>query len=43
VFSDAFTVPKALSLYRHLADRAMTGFGIETFIAYLRQVFDQGI
>ncbi|KQX98475.1 nicotinate phosphoribosyltransferase [Massilia sp. Root133] len=84
VFSDALTVPKALSLYRHFADRVMTGFGIgtkltndtqydplnivmkltrcngqpvaklsdspgkgfstdETFIAYLRQVFDQHI
>lgn len=81
VFSDALTVPKALSLYRHFADRTMTGFGIgtkltndtgipalnivmklvrcngqavaklsdtpgksqckdETFIAYLRQVFN---
>jgi nicotinate phosphoribosyltransferase len=84
VFSDALTVPKALSLYRHFADRVMLGFGIgtkltndtqyeplnivmklvrcngqpvaklsdspgkgmgsdETFIAYLRQVFDQHI
>jgi nicotinate phosphoribosyltransferase len=84
VFSDALTVPKALNLYRHFADRVMTGFGIgtqltndtgnealnivmkltrcngqavaklsdspgkgfstdETFIAYLRQVFDQHI
>jgi nicotinate phosphoribosyltransferase len=84
VFSDALTVPKALSLYRHFADRVQTGFGIgtkltndtqydplnivmkltrcngqpvaklsdspgkgfstdETFIAYLRQVFDQRI
>jgi nicotinate phosphoribosyltransferase len=84
VFSDALTVPKALSLYRHFADRVMTGFGIgtkltndtqyeplnivmklthcngqpvaklsdspgkgfstdQTFIAYLRQVFDQRI
>jgi nicotinate phosphoribosyltransferase len=81
VFSDALTVPKALSLYRHFADRVQTGFGIgtkltndtgipalnivmkmvrcngqavaklsdtpgksqctdETFIAYLRQVFN---
>ncbi|MEH6434824.1 nicotinate phosphoribosyltransferase [Massilia sp. DD77] len=30
VFSDALTVPKALSLYRHFADRVMTGFGIGT-------------
>jgi len=84
VFSDALTIPKALELYRHFADRVMTGFGIgtkltndtqfaplnivmkltrcngqpvaklsdspgkgfstdETFIAYLRQVFDQHI
>jgi len=84
VFSDALTVPKALDLYRHFADRVQTGFGIgtkltndtqfdpinivmkltrcngqavaklsdspgkgfstdETFIAYLRQVFDQRI
>jgi len=84
VFSDALTVPKALSLYRHFADRVQLGFGIgtkltndtqydplnivmklvrcngqpvaklsdspgkgmgtdETFIAYLRQVFDQHI
>jgi nicotinate phosphoribosyltransferase len=84
VFSDALTVPKALNLYRHFADRVMLGFGIgtkltndtqyeplnivmklvrcngqpvaklsdspgkgmgadETFIAYLRQVFDQHI
>ncbi len=84
VFSDALTVPKALNLYRHFADRVQTGFGIgtkltndtqfdpinivmklvrcngqavaklsdspgkgfstdETFIAYLRQVFDQRI
>ncbi|HAK90609.1 MULTISPECIES: nicotinate phosphoribosyltransferase [Massilia] len=82
VFSDALTVPKALELYRHFADRVMTGFGIgtkltndtphkplnivmklvrcngqpvaklsdtkgksqstdETFIAYLRQVFNK--
>jgi nicotinate phosphoribosyltransferase len=81
VFSDALTIPKALSLYRHFADRILTGFGIgtqltndtpyqplnivmklvrcngqpvaklsdspgksmstdETFIAYLRQVFN---
>ncbi len=81
VFSDALTVPKALALYRHFADRTMLGFGIgtrltndtpypalnivmklthcngqpvaklsdtpgksmctdETFLAYLRQVFD---
>jgi nicotinate phosphoribosyltransferase len=84
VFSDALTLPKALSLYRHFADRALTGFGIgtnltndtpfkalnivmklvrcngqpvaklsdtpgksqctdETFIAYLRQVFDHPV
>ena len=84
VFSDALTVPKALNLYRHFADRVQLGFGIgtkltndtqyeplnivmkltrcngqpvaklsdspgkgmgtdETFIAYLRQVFDQHI
>jgi nicotinate phosphoribosyltransferase len=84
VFSDALTIPKALDLYRHFADRVLTGFGIgtkltndtqfaplnivmkltrcngqpvaklsdspgkgfstdETFIAYLRQVFDQHI
>ncbi|WP_020655736.1 nicotinate phosphoribosyltransferase [Massilia niastensis] len=30
VFSDALTVHKALSLYRHFADRVMTGFGIGT-------------
>lgn len=82
VFSDALTVPRALELYRHFADRVMTGFGIgtkltndtphkplnivmklvrcngqpvaklsdtrgksqstdETFIAYLRQVFNK--
>jgi len=82
VFSDSLTVPKALDLYRHFADRVMTGFGIgtkltndtphkalnivmklvrcngqpvaklsdtrgkslsndETFIAYLRQVFNK--
>jgi nicotinate phosphoribosyltransferase len=82
VFSDALTLPKALALYRHFADRTLTGFGIGTkltndtpfaplnivmklvrcngqpvaklsdtpgkaqctdvtFIAYLRQVFDQ--
>ena len=82
VFSDSLTVPKALELYRHFADRVMTGFGIgtkltndtphkplnivmklvrcngqpvaklsdtkgksqstdETFIAYLRQVFNK--
>jgi nicotinate phosphoribosyltransferase len=84
VFSDGLTVPKALGLYRHFADRVLLGFGIgtklsndtqfeplnivmklvrcngqpvaklsdspgkgfstdETFIAYLRQVFDQRI
>jgi nicotinate phosphoribosyltransferase len=82
VFSDALTVPKALGLYRHFADRTTLGFGIgtkltndtpyqalnivmklthcngqpvaklsdtpgksmctdETFLAYLRQVFNQ--
>ena len=30
VFSDALTVPKALGLYRHFADRTMLGFGIGT-------------
>jgi len=30
VFSDALTVPKALALYRHFADRVMLGFGIGT-------------
>jgi nicotinate phosphoribosyltransferase len=30
VFSDALTVPKALALYRHFADRTMLGFGIGT-------------
>jgi nicotinate phosphoribosyltransferase len=30
VFSDALTIPKALSLYRHFAGRTMTGFGIGT-------------
>ena len=30
VFSDALTVPKALDLYRHFADRVMLGFGIGT-------------
>jgi nicotinate phosphoribosyltransferase len=30
VFSDALTVPKALALYRHFADRVQTGFGIGT-------------
>ena len=30
VFSDALTVPKALMLYRHFADRSMLGFGIGT-------------
>jgi len=30
VFSDALTVPKALSLYRHFADRTQLGFGIGT-------------
>lgn len=30
VFSDGLTVPKALALYRHFADRTMLGFGIGT-------------
>jgi nicotinate phosphoribosyltransferase len=30
VFSDALTLPKALSLYRHFAGRSLTGFGIGT-------------
>jgi nicotinate phosphoribosyltransferase len=30
VFSDALDLPKALALYRHFADRIMTGFGIGT-------------
>ena len=30
VFSDGLTVDKALSLYRHFADRTMLGFGIGT-------------
>jgi nicotinate phosphoribosyltransferase len=30
VFSDALTLPKALALYRHFADRTLTGFGIGT-------------
>lgn len=30
VFSDALTVPKALALYRHFADRTTCGFGIGT-------------
>jgi nicotinate phosphoribosyltransferase len=30
VFSDSLTIPKALALYRHFADRVMTGFGIGT-------------
>jgi nicotinate phosphoribosyltransferase len=29
-FSDSLTIPKALALYRHFADRVMTGFGIGT-------------
>jgi nicotinate phosphoribosyltransferase len=32
VFSDALTVPKALALYRHFADRVNTGFGIGTML-----------
>jgi nicotinate phosphoribosyltransferase len=30
VFSDSLDVPTALSLYRHFADRTLTGFGIGT-------------
>jgi nicotinate phosphoribosyltransferase len=30
VFSDSLNLPKAFSLYRHFADRTMTGFGIGT-------------
>ncbi|NRF72041.1 nicotinate phosphoribosyltransferase [Aquincola sp. S2] len=30
VFSDGLDVPRALALYRHFADRVMTGFGIGT-------------
>jgi nicotinate phosphoribosyltransferase len=30
VFSDALTMPKALALYRHFADRTQLGFGIGT-------------
>jgi nicotinate phosphoribosyltransferase len=30
VFSDALTLPKALSLFRHFAGRTLTGFGIGT-------------
>ena len=30
VFSDSLDVPRALSLYRHFADRTVTGFGIGT-------------
>ena len=30
VFSDALDLPTAFSLYRHFADRVMTGFGIGT-------------
>jgi nicotinate phosphoribosyltransferase len=30
VFSDALTLPKAMALYRHFADRTLTGFGIGT-------------
>ena len=30
MFSDALTIPKALDLDRHFADRVMTGFGIGT-------------
>ncbi len=30
VFSDGLDLPKALALYRHFADRTMTGFGIGT-------------
>jgi nicotinate phosphoribosyltransferase len=30
VYSDALTIPKALALYRHFADRTQLGFGIGT-------------
>ena len=30
MFSDGLTVPKALGLYRHFADRTTLGFGIGT-------------
>ncbi len=30
VYSDGLTLPKAFELYRHFADRTMTGFGIGT-------------
>ena len=30
VFSDALDIPSAFALYRHFADRVMTGFGIGT-------------
>ncbi|HEX2013434.1 MAG TPA: nicotinate phosphoribosyltransferase [Roseateles sp.] len=33
VFSDSLTVPKALELYRHFADRTQLGFGIGTHIS----------
>lgn len=32
VFSDALDLPRALGLYRHFADRTMTGFGIGTYL-----------
>lgn len=33
IFSDALDVPRALSLYRHFADRTVTSFGIGTNIS----------
>jgi nicotinate phosphoribosyltransferase len=33
VFSDGLDMPRALALYRHFADRVMTGFGIGTSLS----------
>lgn len=33
VFSDSLTIPKALELYRHFADRTQLGFGIGTSLS----------
>jgi nicotinic acid phosphoribosyltransferase len=33
VFSDSLTLPKALELYRHFADRTQLGFGIGTHVS----------
>lgn len=33
VFSDSLTIPKALDLYRHFADRTQLGFGIGTSLS----------